>query len=103
MIIWSEKVQYSSNIRKRRRKKLQQQINDGEITRDFFCIALPSNPKNLLDIYSTGELKYPYYKRHEVKVIGIAKGKDKAEELVCDMLEELYASTGGFDTSKFFN
>lgn len=103
MITWAEKVYFSENIKERKRNKLKQKIEKGAFTRNTFCITYPTNPDNLLDIFSTGELKYPHYKGLEMKVVGVAKGKENAEEVVRCIVEDMINSPSGLNVQDFFS
>lgn len=37
----------------------------------------------------------------EIYVVGIAKGRDEAYELVRDIVDEVYKNTGGFNISRY--
>ena len=69
---------------------------------DTYLITLPSNTSNILDIYSANVLLQPHFKKKciqdEIYVVGIAKGRDEAYELVRD---EVYKNTGGFNISRY--
>ena len=66
---------------------------------DTYLITLPSNTSNILDIYSANVLLQPHFKKKciqdEIYVVGIAKGRDEAYELVRDIVDEVYKNTGG--------
>lgn len=102
MITWTEKVYFSENIKERKREKLRKRLSEGKFAYGYFCVTYPSNPSNVLDIISAGELKYPHYKRSEIKVLGLAKGYEEAQELVRVLIEEIYRSTGGFDIRNYY-
>ena len=67
-----------------------------------YCICLPSNDKNLLDIINANEFKFPHYDKITTKVIGICKGKNNAIEMVKKLVEDVYRLTGGYDVKAFF-
>lgn len=68
----------------------------------IYCICLPSNDKNLLDIINANEFKFPHYDKITTKVIGISKGKDSAVNIVKNLVENIYKSTGAYDVKGFF-
>ena len=43
-----------------------------------------------------------FYEKDTVRIAGVAKGREEAEELVREMVEEMYADTGGFDSGNYF-
>ena len=101
MIVWSEKL-YIGEQAEKNCKKVQKKLENGKLVPDVFLITKPSNERNLLDILPAAELMFPYYKRQELFVYGIAKGKAEAEELVVSMLEEVYRETDGLCCEEYF-
>lgn len=102
MITFTEKVYFSENIKERKQEKLRKRLSEGRFSYGYFCITYPSNPENLLDIIAAGELKYPHYKRSEIKILGLAKGYEEAQELVRVLIEKIYRETGGFDIGHYY-
>lgn len=101
MIVWSEKLYIGSQAEKNV-KKVQKKLQDGKLVLDYFLITRPSNNSNLLDILPTAELLFPYYKRQNLLVYGLAKGRDEAENLVVSMLEDVYRRTDGLCCKEYF-
>lgn len=62
-----------------------------------YLLTFPSNEQNLLDIYPANAMLWPYFRRKDIFVIGIAKGYEEALELACHIVTEVYANTGKFD------
>lgn len=102
MIIWSEKL-YIGEQAEKNVKKVQKKLENGKLVPGYFLITRPSNERNLFDILPTAELLFPYHKRRELLVFGIAKGKSEAEELVVSMLEDVYRETTGLYCKEYFN
>ena len=101
MIVWSEKLYIGSQAEKHF-KKVQKKLESGNAVVGFFLITRPSNNSNLLDILPTAELLFPYYKKQELLVYGLAKGRAEAEELVVSMLEDVYRETEGLCCKEYF-
>lgn len=74
---------------------------------DTFLIMLPSNPANVLDVVPAVYLNQPHFNKkfykNEVYVVGIAKGRNEALELVRSIVDEVYQATGGFDISGYLH
>ena len=102
MIVWTDKIYYSENIKESKREKIRSKLDKGKNQRDIFCIAAPANPRTLFDIIPAKELFKRFYEHDEVKIAGIAKGRAEAEELVCRMVETMYAETRGLDSKSYF-
>lgn len=101
MIIWSQKL-YIGQQAGKKVKKVQKKLENGKPVLGYFIISRPSNDKNLFDILPTKELLFPYYKRQNLLVYGLAKGKGEAEELVLSMLEDVYRETDGLCCEEYF-
>lgn len=71
-------------------------------TPNVYVIALASNTDNLLDLIPVRELQLPSYPKETVEVIGLAKNKADAFELVEDIVGEIYGQTGGLDVKAYF-
>ena len=56
----------------------------------------------MFDILPAKELLFPYYKRREVFVYGLAKGRTEAEELLIVILEDVCRTKGGLLCKEFF-
>lgn len=93
---WYEDLYVGESIRHKREKvKWKIRHNAGQI--DIYVITIASNPQNLLDIIPASELLQKGYPKKELFVIGLAKGMMEAYEVVQQIIDEVYRSTGGFD------
>ncbi|MBR6642648.1 MAG: hypothetical protein IKL28_03190 [Lachnospiraceae bacterium] len=101
MIVWYEKM-YIGEQAEKSFKKIRKKLENRKPVFGFFLITKPSNQQNLFDILPTKELLFPYYKRQELLVYGLAKGKEEAENLVVSMLEDVYRETGGLCCKEYF-
>jgi len=72
----------------------------------YSCITLPTNKENILDVLNMGELLFKHYNSPEAQdiyILGLAKGRDDALELVRDIIDEVYKNTGTFDIERYFD
>lgn len=90
-MVLSEQVRMTEDICKRQ-EKVFQAIEAGEPCSYLYCITLPSNPRNLLDIH-------PYRELHKRKVydepyiiLGLAENRQEAVGIIYDMVSEVAAS-----------
>lgn len=97
---WYKPLILGENAKKEKLRTLKR-VKQGKYQRDTYFITLPSNASNLLDIISVNQLLWPYYRkrraRAQIYVVGIAKGKDEAMEVVRTIVDDTYRHTGGFD------
>jgi hypothetical protein len=101
MVSWTSRLYIGEKIKKKKEKVISS-INNREATFEVYCIAFASKPSNLFDILDANELLFPHYKKTEVRIVGLAKGKEEAIHLVKDMLMEVYNETGGFNVRTYF-
>lgn len=101
MIQWVTKLYIGDKLAKKKEKVIAS-INQKEATFDVYCIAFASQSSNLFDVLNANELLFPHYRRRDVSIVGIAKGREEAILLVKDMLLEVYNKTGGFDVRNYF-
>lgn len=101
MVSWTSRL-YIGEKMKKKKDKIIASINNREATFGVYCIAFASHPSNLFDILEANELLFPHYKKSEIQIVGLAKGKEEAIHLVHHMLMEVYNQTGNFDVRTFF-
>lgn len=102
MIVWSDKLYIGEQAEKNSRK-IRKKLENGKPVMDYYLITRPSNEQNLFDILPAMETLFPYYKRQELLVYGLAKGKDEAEALLLTILEDVYRETDGLCCKEYFN
>lgn len=101
MISWTSRLYVGEKMKKKKEKAVAS-INNREATFGVYCIAFASHPSNLFDIMDANELLFPHYKKSEMKIVGLAKGKEEALNLVHEMIMEVYNETGNFDVRTYF-
>ena len=101
MIQWTSRLYVGEGLKKKKDKVIAS-INNRRITSDIYCIAFASQPDNLFDIMNANELLFPHYQKLDIKIVGLAKGRDEATNLVQDMLMEVYKNTEEFCVRDYF-
>ncbi|HKL79764.1 MAG TPA: hypothetical protein VJ888_04930 [Mobilitalea sp.] len=101
MIQWTTKLYIGEKMKKKKDKAIAS-INNREATFGIYCIAFSSQPSNLFDIMDANELLFPHYKKADIRIVGLAKGKEEAILLVQDMVMEVYRETGEFAVRAYF-
>jgi hypothetical protein len=82
-------------------EKVKRKILRGALQVQIYVITLPSNQQNLLDIIPVREIQQKYYPKRDLYVIGLAKGREEAEQVATELLSEVYFKTGGFDLQAY--
>lgn len=85
---------YNSLIRKIRLGKLQ---SEGVL------VTLASNGIDYFDIYPAWVLLQPFYKKQDLKVVGVARSREEAIEVVRRIVQEVYDATGRVDVRRYFS
>lgn len=101
MIFWTSRLYIGDKLKKKRIKAIAS-INNKEVTFGVYCITFASHPDNLFEIIDANQLLFPHYQKSEVRIVGLAKGKEEAFLLVQSMLTEIYNQTGSFDVRAYF-
>ena len=98
---WYRNLYLGDNARKAKYKTFGL-IRKNRFTIDTYIIAIPDN---ILDIYSANMLKQPHFKnksyRDKVYVVGLAKGRNEALELVRCIVDDTYSHTGCVDVAGY--
>ncbi len=94
---------YTSPSIKAKRKKIMWKLRTGRPQPVIYVIALAQN-SDLFEIYHSGLLKQKYYRKKENRpyIVGLAAGYGQAVSLVTDILEDVFARTGGYDVKEYF-
>ncbi len=82
-------------------KKIINKIRNKKLTPDVYVISLASNSENLLDIIPSIELLQKGYPKEQVRIIGLAMGKNEAVELVRKIVDETYQATGNVKVEEY--
>ena len=101
MVEWYKDL-YLDGITKGQVERLKSYIEKEKLQYPIFCITLASNPNNLLDIMNVNELLFPYYKRKQILILGLASSRQQAKIMVAGMIEKVYRETGDFDVRSYF-
>lgn len=98
---------YYGEEAKKSKYKIFSKIKRNSFTSDTYLITLASNPDNILDIVSTNVFNQPFFKKKEhhenLFVVGIAKGKPEAFELVRLIVDEMYKKRGDFNIKEYLD
>ena len=68
----------------------------------YYCLTLPDNEENLMDIIQSEQLKLKFMRTKSRVVVGIAGSKREAMALAGKIIYDIYKETGGFDVKGYF-
>ena len=77
-----------------REKKIRKQLDKDPGAAGVVLIALSANDYDQLDIIDARELAQPFFRKSELSVVGIARDRDEALELVRQMAAECLSDRG---------
>ncbi len=83
------------------KNQIVEKLNSNKPQLNVFVLTLPSNEKNLLDIFPSNILLQPYYKKQDYFVVGLAKGYEEALEVMTQIIMDTYNETGGFHVKEY--
>lgn len=78
------------------RNSIVYRIKRGKPQMGVYVLTLPANRENVLDIYPSYTLLQPHYKKMNLYVVGIARGREEALELMVKIVMDAYKSTGSY-------
>ncbi len=99
MLRWVDHYYVGSGIKDS--DKIRKKIDQGNITPDIYVLTLSDNPGNLLEMFPSVLLKQRWMRELCPTIIGMARGKDGAIELVTNILLEIYRETGEFQVEDY--
>lgn len=104
MITWDKNLTCSEKASDKARKLINLVKCGSPLAFGGYCVALAVNPANMFDIFNMAELSFRYYRDSDVRVhvVGIADDKADAAELVRELVEKIYAETGGLDAASYY-
>ena len=99
MLIWQENFLTGGSVKNP--EKIKKKLNDGKLVPGIYLLTLSENPSNLMDIIPAAMLIQKSFYGICPKIIGMAKGKDEALEMVRGLIDEMYTETGTFATAEY--
>lgn len=94
---------YMGNSVKKKKNKIIGKIKRNKKVLGIYCITLPSNPANFLEIHYYNELLQTFYKPMPIVTIGIGGSKYEAFDMLASLTNEVYGQTGGFDIRTYLD
>lgn len=98
MITYSDNLYIGDTVKHINRIKRKIKLGKGQIR--LYLITLANNCDQL-DIFHNSMLKQRFYRKLDLKVVGIANSYDEALLLIQDILEDTMAETGTTDMKSY--
>lgn len=93
---------YVSDDLKNKKAETKIDIERGNPVHGIFLITLSGHEHNQMEILPAGNLKFWYVREECPLVIGLAKGKKNARNLVLTIVEDIYQKTGDCNIKQYF-
>ena len=90
---WYKNLYLGEGIAPKARQTINK-IKKNKPTIDVYVIAFAANPEDQLDVIPSWELLQKGYPTEHLRIIGLAKGKKEALQLVTKLADEVYQKTG---------
>ena len=81
--------------------RVRARITAGKCVPDIYIVTLSDNPGNILEILPAVTLVQRGARAICPLIIGMAKGKDEAIQMVRDVVEQVYKETGDFKIKEY--
>lgn len=97
---------YVGESAKKEKRKILRGLEKRELQPFVYVITLPVSKHGVLDILPAFTLKYPFFFTGEAKdmrIVGIAKGRNEAFSLSAKIALDTYNATGGFDVRGYLD
>ena len=82
--------------------KIRLKLIQGKPVPGIYLITLSENPHNQLEILPALTLVQETAARICPEIVGIAKGKEDAMDLVTEMIQTIFSETGGFEIKEYW-
>ena len=76
-------------------------LKKGIVEEDYYIVSLAPGKNDQLELIRSDMLKNRWVREFVPLVAGIAKDRDEAVLMVCDILEDTFMNTGGYDMRSF--
>lgn len=93
MFHWNAGIYMDEKVKKKP-DRYRKMVERRKLVRSCYCITLPANEENCMDMYSSREFWFQYYRRQEIEIIGLAADRAGAEQLICQMTQDIIRDYG---------
>ncbi len=93
MFRWNTGIYMDEKVRKKP-KYYRRMVESRKLVKSCYCVTLPANEENCMDIYSSREFWFQYYRDKEIEIIGLAADRAGAERIVCQMTQDVMKAFG---------
>ena len=94
-MIFADKC-YTYNLTERKQTRIKKRIRRHKAVRNLYVIVLPLLQDGLIEIYPYNQLLQKPDRKLDSRIrgVGFARGKEVAEQLVLQIIQDMYDETG---------
>lgn len=93
MFYWNSNIYMDEKVKKKP-SRFRKIVQSHKIIRECYCITLPVNEENCMDIYNSREFWFRYYREKEIEIIGLAADRSGVEEILGAMVSDIIRAYG---------
>lgn len=82
-------------------KEIRSKVNKGSFLPGIFLITLSDHPDHVLEIIPAYMFMQKWQRKFASKIVGVAKGKKSAMNLVAEIVREVYENTGAVEIKEY--
>lgn len=94
-MLWNNRL-YVGEKAEPHKKTIVKKIKNNKVQLGIYVLALPVNNENVMDIYPAQVLMQKHFRKSNQLIVGIAKGRDEALELMMQMITDSINETGSY-------
>ena len=94
-MLWNNRL-YVGEKAEPHKKKIVKNIKNNKVQLGIYVLALPANEENVMDIYPAQVLLQEHFKKSNQLIVGVAKGRDEAMELMMQIITDSINETGSY-------
>lgn len=98
MIYWNPLLYMDEKVQKK--PAHYRKLFEKKGLRSCYCIALPVNRQNSLEIYSSRTFWFRYQRQRGIQIVGLASSYNNAVELVEKIVRDVHRASGEIDAGK---
>ncbi len=96
MLRWNAGIYMDDKV-KENPKKYRRLVRKRKVVQGCYCITLPANEKNCMDIYSSREYWFRHHRGNRLEIIGLAADKAGVGQILCQMAGDIMEAFGGIN------
>lgn len=93
MFRWSKEIYMDDKV-KEDPQKYRKRVERRKPVLGAYCITLPANTNNCMDIYYSGEFWFKHYRKKKIAIIGLAASREGVEQILVQMTLDIMKKYG---------